>query len=184
MERVEKSIDVGVPVRVAYDQWTQFEEFPRFMEGVESVTQMTGETVHWVAEIAGRRKEWDAHITEQQPDRVIAWMGFGDADNMGRVFFEALDGDRTRVSVAIDYDPDGAVEKLGDALGMVGRRVEGDLARFKEFVESRGTATGGWRGEIHDGRADDAGSSDRGTPTTGTDLDATGTEGGMNPYGA
>jgi uncharacterized membrane protein len=177
MERVEKSIEVDVPVRVAYDQWTQFEEFPRFMEGVESVTQMTGETVHWVAEIAGRRKEWDAHITEQQPDRVIAWMGFGDADTMGRVFFEPVDGDRTKVSVAIDYEPDGVVERLGDALGVVGRRVHGDLRRFKEFIESRGRQTGAWRGEIHDGTAQDPG-------TTSGDLGATGTEGGTNPYGA
>jgi uncharacterized membrane protein len=183
MERVEKRIDVDVPVRVAYDQWTQFEEFPRFMEGVESVTQMTGETVHWVAEIGGRRKEWDAQITEQQPDTVIAWIGFGDADNMGRVFFEPLDGDRTRVSVAIDYDPDGAVEKIGDVLGMVGRRVEGDLARFKEFIESRGAQTGGWRGEIHDGTAQDTGpDEDLGMPEGR--LGATGTEGTTNPYGA
>jgi len=175
MERIERSIDVDVPVRVAYDQWTQFEEFPRFMEGVESVTQMTGETVHWVAEIAGRRKEWDAHITEQQPDREIAWMGFDEADNMGRVSFEAIDGGRTRVSVAIDYEPDGAVEKVGDALGVVSRRVDGDLRRFKEFIESRGTQTGGWRGEIHDGTAVDERS---------TGLGATGTEGARNPYGA
>ena len=182
MERVDKTIEVDVPVRVAYDQWTQFEEFPRFMEGVESVTQATDETVHWVAEVAGKRKEWDARITEQQPDRVIAWMGFGDADNMGRVSFEPVDGDRTRVGVAIDYEPDGAVEKVGDALGVVGRRVERDLRRFKEFIESRGRQTGAWRGEIHEGERRDAGA--------GTDLGApgsqrpTGTEGPMNPYGA
>ena len=175
MERIEKSIEVDVPVRVAYDQWTQFEEFPRFMEGVESVTQLGDEQVHWVAEVGGKRKEWDAHITEQQPDRVIAWMGFGDADNMGRVFFEPLDGDRTRVSVAIDYEPEGAVEHVGDALGVPDRRVEGDLRRFKEFIESRGSETGAWRGEIHDGTAE-------GTGTTG--LGATGTEGQTNPYGA
>ena len=176
MERVEKSIEVDVPVRVAYDQWTQFEEFPRFMEGVESVTQMTGETVHWVADIAGKRKEWDAHITEQQPDKVIAWMGFGDADNMGRVFFEPLGGDRTKVSVAIDYDPDGVVEKLGDSLGVVGHRIEGDLGRFKGFIESRGRETGAWRGEIHDGVAEDSGGS--------TGLGATGTDGPFTPPGA
>jgi uncharacterized membrane protein len=178
MERVEKSIDVDVPVRVAYDQWTQFEEFPRFMEGVESVSQMTDESVHWVAEVAGRRKEWDARITEQQPDKVIAWMGFGDADNMGRVFFEPIDANRTRVGVAIDYEPEGAVEKMGDALGVVGRRVEGDLRRFKGFIESRGEQTGAWRGEIHDGTAKN---SDVETPG---DLGATGTEGTPNPFGA
>jgi uncharacterized membrane protein len=151
MERIERSIEVDVPVRTAYNQWTQFEEFPRFMEGVESVTQITDSTVHWVATVAGTHKEWNARITEQVPDQVIAWEGFGDADNMGRVFFEPVDaGARTNVSVAIDYEPQGAMEKAGDLLGVVGRRVQGDLERFKDFVESRGTETGAWRGEIHE----------------------------------
>ena len=169
MERVERSIDVDVPVRVAYDQWTQFEEFPRFMEGVESVTQMTDEKIHWVARVAGRRKEWDAHITEQEPDTHIAWMGFGDADNMGRIAFEALGPERTRITVAIDWEPQGAVERAGDALGVLDRRVEGDLERFKGFVESRERPTGAWRGEIHDGREQRPGEDE---------LGATGTEDG------
>ena len=150
MERVERAIEVEVPLDTAYNQWTQFEEFPRFMEGVESVTQIDDSTVHWVAEVAGKRKEWDAHITEQVPDEVIAWQGFGDAENNGRVFFESLGPGRTRVSVAIDYETQGVVEKVGDALGVVGRRVEGDLQRFKSMIESRGVETGAYREEIHE----------------------------------
>jgi uncharacterized membrane protein len=149
MERVERTIEVGVPVREAYDQWTRFEDFPRFMEGVESVTQIDDSTVRWVAEIAGRRKEWDAHITEQVPDELIAWEGFGDADNNGRVFFETTGDGRTRISLAIDYETEGVVEKMGDALGVVGRRIDGDLERFKDLVESGRTGEG-WRGEIHE----------------------------------
>jgi uncharacterized membrane protein len=150
MKTIERTIEVGAPVRTVYNQWTQFEEFPRFMEGVESVSQITDSTVHWVAEIGGKRKEWDARITEQVPDQVIAWEGFGDADNRGRVLFEPADGGgRTKVSVAIDYEPEGAMEAAGDALGVVGRRIEGDLERFREFVEARGAETGAWRGEVH-----------------------------------
>jgi uncharacterized membrane protein len=151
MKRVERSIDVEVPVRTAYNQWTQFEEFPRFMEGVESVRQIDDSTVHWKAKVAGKQKEWDAHITEQTPEQVIAWEGFGDPDNLGRVLFEPNDGGaRTKVSVAVDYEPKGAVEKAGDALGLLDRRIQGDLERFKEFIESRGAETGAWRGEIHE----------------------------------
>ena len=151
MRQVESEIEVDVPVRVAYDQWTQFEEFPRFMEGVETVQQTTDTTLHWVAEVAGRRKEWDARITEQTPDQVIAWEGFGDPQNMGRVFFEPADGgSRTKISVAVEYKPEGAVESVGDALGVLERRVKGDLVRFKEFIETRGKPTGSWRGEVHE----------------------------------
>jgi uncharacterized membrane protein len=150
MERIEHTVDVDVPVSTVYNQWTQFEEFPRFMEGVESVRQIDDTTVHWKAKVAGKVKEWDARITEQEPDEVIAWEGFGDPDNSGRVFFEPLDGGaRTRVNLALDYEPEGVVEKVGDALGVLERRVEGDLDRFKEFIESRGTETGAWRGEVH-----------------------------------
>jgi uncharacterized membrane protein len=152
MERLERSIEVEAPVSNVYNQWTQFEEFPRFMEGVESVKQITDSKLHWVTAVAGKRKEWDADITEQVPDQVIAWEGFGDPGNLGRVFFEPADGgSRTRVKVAIDYETKGAAEKVGDAVGLLDRRVQGDLKRFKDFIESRGGAeTGGWRGEIHE----------------------------------
>jgi uncharacterized membrane protein len=148
MERIERSVEVGVPVSTAYNQWTQFEEFPRFMAGVESVRQLDDSTLHWVAEIAGVRKEWDAKIVRQEPDREIRWMGFGEPDNEGVVTFEPLGSDRTRVNVSMGIEPQGVVEKAGEALGVVGSRVEGDLERFKDMIEERGTETGAWRGRI------------------------------------
>jgi uncharacterized membrane protein len=148
METLEESIEVEAPVTVTYNQWTQFEDFPRFMEGVESVTQLDDKRIHWVAEVAGKRKEWDAEITRQVPDREIDWVGLGDPDNRGRVVFEAVDGDTSKVTMMLDYDPEGIVEELGDALGLVKRRVRGDMERFKEFIEARGKETGGWRGQI------------------------------------
>ena len=151
MERIQRSIEVDVPVRTAYNQWTQFEEFPRFMEGVERLEQLDDQTLHWVAEIAGVRKEWDAKIVRQEPDREIAWVGFGEPDNEGTVRFEPVDENRTNVTVSMGYDPEGFVEKAGDALGIVGRRVDGDLERFKDVIESRGTETGAWRGRIAEG---------------------------------
>ena len=151
MERLERSIEVDVPIRTAYNQWTQFEEFPRFMEGVESVTQLDDKTVHWVATISGKRKEWNARITEQTPDRVIAWEGFGDPDNHGVVMFNSIDGSRSKISVKLDYEAQDAMERAGEALGLLDRRVQGDLKRFKEFIEGRGgVETGAWRGEIHE----------------------------------
>jgi uncharacterized membrane protein len=153
MKTLEESIEVDAPIRVTYNQWTQFEEFPRFMEGVESVTQVDDSHVHWVSDIAGVRKEWDAEITRQVPDQEIDWVGLGDPDNRGRVVFEPT-GERTKVTLMLDYEPDGALEEVGDRLGIVRRRVQGDMARFKEFLEARGRETGGWRGEIHAG--DDA----------------------------
>lgn len=145
MESVERSIDVDLPLSTVYNQWTQFEDFPKFMQGVESVTQMDGATVYWVAEVAGKRREWNALITEQVPDRHIAWIGFGDPDNVGLVSFESLGGPRTRVTVRIEYEPEGLLEKVGHLLGIVGVRVEGDLLRFREFIESRRRETGpGW----------------------------------------
>ena len=148
METLEESIEVEAPVTATYNQWTQFEEFPRFMEGVESVTQLDDKRIHWVAEVAGKRKEWDAEITRQVPDREIDWVGLGDPDNRGRIVFEALDGDTSKVTMMLDYDPEGIVEEVGDALGLVKRRVRGDMERFKEFIEARGRETGGWRGQI------------------------------------
>jgi uncharacterized membrane protein len=148
METLEESIEVEAPVTATYNQWTQFEDFPRFMEGVESVTQLDDKRVHWVAEVAGKRKEWDAEITRQVPDREIDWVGLGDPDNRGRIVFEAIDGDTSKVTMMLDYDPEGIVEEIGDALGLVRRRVRGDMERFKEFIEARGKETGGWRGQI------------------------------------
>lgn len=151
MEQLEHSIEVDAPVSVTYNQWTQFEDFPRFMEGVESVTQIDDTHVHWVAEVAGTKKEWDAEITQQVPDREIDWVGLGNPDNRGRIVFESIDATTSKVTMMLDYDPKGVVEEVGDALGFVKRRVRGDMERFKEFIEVRGRETGGWRGEVHGG---------------------------------
>ena len=152
MKQTDASIDVEAPVSTVYNQWTQFEEFPKFMEGVDSVTQLDDRRVHWVAEIAGRRKEWDAEITKQVPDEEIDWVGFGEAENRGRITFEPVDG-RTRVRLQLDYEPEGIVERVGDAMGVLQTRVETDLQRFKRFLEERGRETAGWRGEINEGNA-------------------------------
>lgn len=172
MATVEKSIEVQVPLTNVYNQWTQFEEFPRFMEGVQEVRQIDNEHLFWVAEIGGQRKEWRARITRQIPDEVIAWESEGGAENNGIVTFHRVGDDRTEVMLQMDYDPEGAVEEVGDKLGFVSRRVEGDLKRFKEFIEERGRATGGWRGEIAGGRTtgDSGDTTERGGTggTTGT----------------
>jgi uncharacterized membrane protein len=149
MQKVERDIEVDAPLSAVYNQWTQFETFPAFMDGVESVTQLDDATLHWVAEVGGERKEWDARITEQRPDEVIAWEGFGDANNRGRVFFGPGEQAQTRVSLAIEYETDGVVERIGDALGVVSKQVQEDLERFKHLMETRGFETGAWRGEIH-----------------------------------
>ena len=151
MARVEKSIEIEKPLRMAYDQWTQFEDFPRFMEGVEEVHQMDEKTLHWIAKVGGKREEWTAEIVQQIPDQAIAWRHTSGAVNRGVVTFTPLDGERCRVTLALEYDPKGFIEKAGDILGVVSRRVEGDLERFKRFVEERGSETGAWRGEIHPG---------------------------------
>ena len=148
MATYEQSIDVNVPVRTAYNQWTQFEEFPRFMEGVESVKQLDDKTLRWKAKIAGKKEEWTAEITEQTPDQRVAWVSTSGARNGGVVTFHRLDDNTTRVMLQIDYEPKGAVENVGDAVGAVERRMKGDLKKFKEFIESRGVETGAWRGEI------------------------------------
>ena len=150
MATVDKTIDVDVPVSTAYDQWTQFEEFPRFMEGVVSVRQLDDSHLHWVAEFGGERHEWDAEIVEQQPDRVIAWRSTGGLTNSGRVEFEPID-DGTRVRVEMEYEPEGVKETVGAALGFDGGQVADDLERFKELVEGREVPTGAWRGEIESG---------------------------------
>lgn len=152
MENITKSIDVMVPVRTAYDQWTQFEEFPRFMEGVEEVRQLDDKHLHWVANIGGKRKEWRARITEQIPDERIAWRSEDGAFNAGVVTFHHISDNKTRVTLQMDYEPEGITEKAGDAIGIVSRRVQGDLERFKEFIEKRGRETGAWRGTIDEKR--------------------------------
>ncbi len=151
MASMEKSIEVNVPVSTAYNQWTQFEEFPGFMEGVREVHQLDEKRLHWRAEIAGREKEWNAEIVEQTPDRVVSWRSTTGAQNNGTVTFAPIDDSNTRVTLRIEYEPEGLIENVGDALGFVSRQIEGDLERFKEFIESRHTATGAWRGEIHSG---------------------------------
>jgi len=148
MANIEKSIDVEVPVRTAYNQWTQFEEFPRFMEGVERVDQLSDTRLHWVADIAGRRKEWDARITEQTPDDRVAWTSETGTRNAGVVTFHKLAPEKTRIMLQLEYEPEDTTETVGDALGFVSRQVTGDLERFKEFIESRGHETGAWRGEV------------------------------------
>ena len=148
MSTITKSIEVDVPIRTVYDQWTQFESFPKFMDGVESVTQLDDTRVHWKAEIGGVQREWDAEIVEQAPDQVITWRAVDGTDNQGSVLFTAPDVASTRVTVRLDYQPEGITEKVGDLLNVVDRKVAGDLERFKEFIESRGVETGQWRGEV------------------------------------
>ncbi len=146
--KIEQSIEVAVPVRTAYNQWTQFEEFPQFMEGVESVKQLDDTHVHWVAEIAGKRHEWDAEITEQNPDERVAWKATDGKMNAGVVTFHRLGESKTKLMVQMDYEPEGIVERVGHLIDADERRVKGDLERFKELIESRGTETGAWRGEV------------------------------------
>ena len=148
MSTIEQSIDVNVPVHTVYNQWTQFEEFPRFMEGVEEVRQLDERRLHWRANIGGRVEEWDAVITEQHPDERIAWKNMTGAPNAGVVTFHRLADTKTRIMLQMEYDPQGVVENLGDLLGVVSRRVAHDLERFKEFIEARGHETGAWRGEV------------------------------------
>jgi uncharacterized membrane protein len=151
MPEVIETIDVRVPVRTAYNQWTQFEEFPRFMEGVEQVQQLDETHLRWVAEVGGKREEWDAQITEQQPDQRIAWAAVGGKGNAGVVTFHRLDEDATRVTVQMDWEPEGAMENIGAALGMDDRQVRQDLERFKDLIEERGVESGAWRGEVDAG---------------------------------
>ena len=153
MSRITDHIDVDVPVGVAYDQWTQFESFPEFMDGVERVLQLDDQTLDWTATIAGRTKHWRAAIVDQEPDEFVSWRSLEGARNDGTVRFEPLARDRSRVTLELDIEPEGAIESTGTALGFVDRRVKGDLERFKAFIESRGQATGAWRGHVEDGEA-------------------------------
>ena len=149
--QVEKSIIVAVPVSVAYAQWTQFESFPQFMSGITSVTQLTDDRLEWVAEIAGVRRQWEAKILEQVPDRKVSWAATSGATNAGSVSFEPAGEGQTHVHLHLEYEPEGLVEAVGDKLHVVEKQAEGDLERFKAFIESEGAATGAWRGTVKPG---------------------------------
>ena len=149
MSEVIQTVDVDVDVRTAYNQWTQFEEFPRFMEGVQQVEQLDDRHLRWHVDIAGVDRQFDAEITEQTPDQRVAWRSTSGIDQGGVVTFHALDDEHTRVTLQMEFDPEGVVEQVGDKAGLVGARTKGDLNRFKEFIEDRGTETGAWRGEIN-----------------------------------
>jgi uncharacterized membrane protein len=148
MTVVEHGVEVNVPISTAYNQWTQFEEFPFFMDGIEEVRQVDDTHLHWKAKIGGIEREWDAEITEQHPEERVAWTSTSGSKNAGVVTFHVLDDNRTRVMLQLDFDPEGFVESAADAMGFVKHRAESDLIRFKEFIESRGSETGAWRGEV------------------------------------
>lgn len=150
--KIEKSIEVDAPLRAVYNQWTQFEEFPRFMEGVQEVQQLDDTHLHWCAKVGGKELEWDAEILEQVPDERITWSSISGKRNAGTVRFEAVDSTRTRVYLTMTYEPEGPVEKVGSAIGVTGARASKDLERFKAFIEQRRTETGQWRGEVHGGQ--------------------------------
>ena len=149
MSMIEEGIEVNVPVRTAYNQWTQFEDFPRFMEGVERVVQLDDTHLSWRANIGGATRDWTSEITEQIPDNRIAWRSTSGPRNAGVITFHRLSDEHSRVMLQLEYEPEGFTENAGDALGIVRRRVRGDLERFKEFIEHRGTETGAWRGQVH-----------------------------------
>lgn len=151
--QVTAEIEIDAPVRVAYDQWTQFEELPEFMHNVNSVRQIDDETTHWVAQIGGVTREFDARITDQVPDDHIAWESVDGRLLAGRVEFQPIDGDRTRVTLSMEWEPETFTEKAGAALQLDDLAVEQDLHRFKKLIEDQGMATGGWRGEVHGGDA-------------------------------
>jgi uncharacterized membrane protein len=151
MGEVKESIDVNVPVSTAYNQWTQFEDFPKFMDNVESVTQLDDTHLRWIAEIRGKREEWKAEITHQEPDKVIAWRALEGKENSGRVEFEPLEGNRTRIEATLVWEPEGLVEATADKIGVSDRAINVDLENFKQLIEGRGVETGAWRGEVVEG---------------------------------
>jgi len=152
MSKVKEAVEVAVPVRTAYNQWTQFEEFPKFMEGVEEVTQLDDTHNHWTTKIAGVRREFDTEIVDQLADERIAWRTVGgDLRQMGMVRFQSLDDLHTRVELVMEVDAEGAAEKAADVLGIMDRRVKGDMRRFKEYIEARGGESGSWRGRVTPG---------------------------------
>ncbi len=149
--KVEKTIQVDAPLSTVYNQWTQFEDFPQFMGGVQSVTQIDDRTLHWVAEIGGVKREWDATILEQVPDQKIAWAATEGATNAGAVYFEPIGAGQTMIRLSLEHEPEGLVENVGDKLNIVEKRAEADLEKFKSFIESESYATGAWRGSINEG---------------------------------
>jgi len=156
MPTIQDSIEVQVPVQQAYNQWTQFEDFPKFMEGIQSVQQLDDTHVHWVAEIRGETREWTTEITEQRPDEKVAWKTIdGEVKNDGVVSFEQIARDQTRVNVEMDVEGESTAENVaGDLLGVVKSQVHGDLERFKQLIENRGGATGAYRGTVQDGETE------------------------------
>ena len=151
MATIDETVDVDVPIRTAYDQWTQFEDFPHFMAGVEKVVQISDTLTRWTTSVQGVEREFDAAILEQTPDVVVAWASVDGTSHAGRVTFEALGVGATRVTTHIEWAPETFVEKVGAAIGADDRQVKKDLRRFKEFIEERRTETGAWRGEVHGG---------------------------------
>ena len=148
MSTITESIDVDVPIKIAYDQWTQFESFPEFMEGVQEIRQIDDTHTHWVIKVAGITREFDATITEQHPEERVAWRADDGPNHAGVVTFHRIDDASTRVTAQMDIDPEGFVENVADKVGILGSRVKGDMKRFKEFIEARGAATGSWRGDV------------------------------------
>jgi uncharacterized membrane protein len=151
VKTIRESIEVEVPVQTAYNQWTQFEQFPQFMDGVESVKQLDDTHLHWVAEVGGKKREWDAEIVDQLPDEKIAWRAVDGNGPNGVVEFEALGESKTMITVEMAYEPEGLTEQLGSTVGIDSRQVKGDLERFKQLVEARGVESGAWRGEVRAG---------------------------------
>ena len=148
MSTIEKSIDVDVPISTAYNQWTQFEEFPRFMSGVDSIQQVDDTHLHWKVSVGGVDREFDAEVTEQHPDERVAWKSTGGPQHAGVVTFHRIDDDKTRVTVQMDWEPEGFVEKAGAMLQVDDMQVGNDLKRFKELIESQGFESGAWRGDV------------------------------------
>lgn len=155
MHTIEKSIEVNAPISTVYNQWTQFEAFPRFMKGVEQVRQLDDKRLRFTATIAGKREEWEAEIFEQVPEEKISWRTISGVMNEGTIFFDKLSDGRTLVRAAIAIDPDSLMEKFGSALHIPDSRVKGDLERFRDFIENRVIETGAWRGEIENGKITD-----------------------------
>ncbi|WP_326824506.1 SRPBCC family protein [Streptosporangium sp. NBC_01756] len=176
MSTIEQSVDVNIPIRTVYNQWTQFESFPEFMEGVESVKQLSDTRTAWVAEIAGVRREFEAEITEQHPDERVAWKSIDRPHQAGVVTFHHLGPETTRVTLQLEYEPEGVVETVGDWLQLVRLRIRGDLERFKTFIESRGGETGAWRGDV-------PGPQDRGADDPGAGSGGGGLGGAERPFG-